>query len=172
MASIHVAGGVGVAPTEMAAYDAALADTNLHDYNLVTVSSIVPADATVERVERAPDLGPAGNRLTVVQAKRVAPPVESDATTADDDAVDSQPATIVAGLGWATGPGPGLFYEVTGTDPASVRDRIREGLDAGGELREWELPDREIHVESTVPVADAYTCVVVLAAYGDSEPIV
>jgi arginine decarboxylase len=164
MASIHVAGGVGVAPTEMAAYDAALADANLHDYNLVTVSSVVPADATVERVERAPDLGPAGNRLTVVQSKRVVAPDELDA--------DDAPAEIVAGLGWTTGPGPGLFYEVSGTDPEAVRKRIHEGLDAGGELRDWELPDRELHLESAVPVADAHTCVVVLAAYGHSEPIV
>ncbi|MFC6754235.1 pyruvoyl-dependent arginine decarboxylase, partial [Halorubrum tibetense] len=70
MNTIHVAGGVGVADTAMASYDSALADANLHNYNLVAVSSVVPADAAVTRVERAPDLGPAGNRLTVVEARR------------------------------------------------------------------------------------------------------
>ncbi|OYR66550.1 pyruvoyl-dependent arginine decarboxylase subunit alpha, partial [Halorubrum sp. E3] len=39
MNTIHVAGGVGVADTAMASYDAALADANLHNYNLVAVSS-------------------------------------------------------------------------------------------------------------------------------------
>ncbi|MGZ0746866.1 pyruvoyl-dependent arginine decarboxylase [Haloparvum sp. AD34] len=158
MSTIHVASGVGVAPTEMAAYDAALADANLHNYNLVTVSSIVPADADVEQVDTAPDLGPAGNRLTVVQARDVAEP---------GDDVDE----LAAGLGWATGPGPGLFYEVSGGDRDGVRAAIHDGLDAGAELRDWELTDRELCVESAEAAEDAYTCVIVLAAYGDSEPI-
>jgi len=55
---------------------------------------------------------------------------------------------VAAGLGWATGPGPGLFYEVTGEDPDDVRERIEAGLDAGSDLRDWELPDREVHVET------------------------
>ncbi|QHS18040.1 pyruvoyl-dependent arginine decarboxylase [Halopenitus persicus] len=184
MASIHVAAGVGVAPTAMAAYDAALADANLHNYNLVTVSSIVPADATVTSVDRAPDLGPAGNRLTVVQAKRHLGPATSAGSTTGAEPTSSaesttgaepdadRPSTIAAGLGWATGPGPGLFYEVPGTEPEAVRDRIHEGLDAGATLRDWDLPDRETLVESATPSPDAHTCVVVVAAYGDSEPIV
>jgi len=158
MSTIHVASGVGVAPTEMAAYDAALADANLHEYNLVTVSSVVPAEADVERVGTAPDLGPAGNRLTVVEAR---------GTLAPSDGVDE----VAAGLGWATGPGPGLFYEAAGGDRASVREAISDGLDAGAELRDRTLPDRELCVESTSGVADAYACVVVVAAYGESEPI-
>ncbi|WP_280537700.1 pyruvoyl-dependent arginine decarboxylase [Halopenitus sp. POP-27] len=165
MASIHVAAGVGVAPTAMAAYDAALADANLHNYNLVTVSSVVPADATVEIVDRAPDLGPAGNRLFVVQAKRLVGP-ESVTGAAEDDT-----GTIAAGLGWATGPGPGLFYEVTGDDPTAVRAGIDDGLDAGAQLRDWDLRDRTTLVESAEPAPDAHTCVVVIAAYGESEPI-
>ena len=96
MTTIHVAGGVDVGPTEMSAYDAALADANLHNYNLITVSSVIPADATLEIVDKAPDLGPAGNRLTVVQGKVVAEP-------------DTNCEQITTGIGWATGPGPGLF---------------------------------------------------------------
>jgi len=158
MQTIHVAGGVGVAPTAMAAYDAALADAGLHDYNLVRVSSIVPEGATVAVVDRAPDLGPAGNRLTVVEARRTVGP-------------DADADRIAAGLGWATGPGPGLFYEVAGEEPAAVRERIRRGLDAGAELRDWELPDRETLVVDAEPRADAHTAAVVVAAYGESEPI-
>ena len=158
MTTIHVAGGVGRAPTAMAAYDAALADANLHNYNLVRVSSVIPADATVEVVDRAPDLGPAGNRLTVVEGKAVAGP----------DDPESQVATAIA---WATGPGPGLFYEASGTDPDAVEREARRGLDAGCELREWEFIDRDALV-SSVDAGDAgYTAAVVLAAYGDSEPI-
>lgn len=158
MTTIHVAGGVGVAPTEMSAYDAALADANLHNYNLIAVSSVIPADATLELVDEAPDLGPAGNKLTVVQGKTVAGP-ESDAEP------------ITTGIGWATGPGPGLFYEASGTDPEAVEAEIRRGLDAGCALRDWEITDRDVHLSTADPVAGSYTAVVVLAAYGDSEPI-
>jgi len=158
MSTIHVAGGVGVAPTAMSAYDAALADANLHNYNLITVSSVIPADATLELVDAAPDLGPAGNKLTVVQGKTVAGP-ESD----------GEP--IATGIGWATGPGPGLFYEASGTDPEAVEAEIRRGLDAGCELRDWEITDRDVHLSTADPVAGSYTAAVVLAAYGRSEPI-
>ena len=158
MNRIHVAGGVGVAPTEMAAYDAALADANLHNYNLVRVSSIVPAGAAVVRVDRAPDLGRAGNRLTVVESRITASPGES-----------ANP--LVAGLGWATGPGPGLFYEATGRDPTAVRRELEDGLDAGSELRDWKLPDREFEVTTARPEDGAWTTVVTLAAYGESEPV-
>lgn len=170
MSTIYVASGVGSASTEMASYDAALADANLHNYNLVSVSSIVPAGASVEVVDEAPELGPAGNRLTVVEARRTVGPA--------DDVFE-----IAAGLGWATGPGPGLFYEVSGDDVDDVERRIHRGLDAGAELRDWTLTDRETliadakpaaGIESTAgdePAEDVYTTVVVVAAYGESEPI-
>jgi arginine decarboxylase len=180
MNTIHVAGGVGVADTAMASYDAALADANLHNYNLVAVSSVVPAEATVEAVEAVPDLGPAGNRLTVVEAHRtVGPDDEVDfreggragAEGADSKRAPRRRPDVVAGLGWATGPGPGLFYEVTGEDPEGVRERIETGLDAGGELRDWELPEREVRVETAAKEPGRYTTAVVIAAYGESEPI-
>ena len=180
MNTIHVAGGVGVADTAMASYDAALADANLHNYNLVAVSSVVPAEATVTAVESAPDLGPAGNRLTVVEARRtIGPDDEVDfreggragAEDAESTRAPRRRPDVAAGLGWATGPGPGIFYEVTGEDPDSVRGRIESGLDAGAELRDWALPDREIRVEVASASPDRYTTAVVIAAYGESEPI-
>jgi len=158
MSTIHVAGGVGVAPTEMAAYDAALADANLHNYNLITVSSVIPADAELAVVDEAPDLGPAGNKLTVVQGKIVVGP-------------DSDVDRIATGIGWATGPGPGLFYEAHGTDPEAVDREIRRGLEAGCELREWTVTDRDVELSTVEPREGSYTAAVMLAAYGDSEPI-
>jgi len=158
MSTIHVAGGVGVAPTEMAAYDAALADANLHNYNLITVSSVIPADAELVVVEEVPDLGPAGNKLTVVQGKIVA-------------GADSDVDRIGTGIGWATGPGPGLFYEAHGTDPEAVETEIRRGLDAGCELRDWTITDRDVQLSTAELQQGGYTAAVVLAAYGDSEPI-
>ena len=180
MNTIHVAGGVGVADTAMASYDAALADANLHNYNLIAVSSVVPADATVISVERVPDLGPPGNAVTVVEARRTLGPSDevdfreggrSGAEDPDTKRAPRRRPDVTSGLGWTTGPGPGLFYEVTGEDPETVRERIHAGLDAGSELRDWELPDRTLCVKSAAAQPDQYTTVVVIAAYGQSEPI-
>ena len=155
--TIRVAWGTGAGPTEMSAYDAALADANLHNYNLVSVSSVIPADADVEAVGTAPALGPAGNRLTVVQAH---------ANTAG-------PGQVSAGLAWAESEdGPGLFYEAAGeTDAETVAERVQAGLDAGRELRDWAFTEETTRTASTDAEAGEYAAAVVVAAYGESEPI-
>ncbi|MFC7046985.1 pyruvoyl-dependent arginine decarboxylase [Halobacteriaceae archaeon GCM10025711] len=156
MSTIRVVWGTGTGPTETASYDAALAAANVHNYNLVTVSSVIPADATVEAVGTAPDLGPIGNRLTVVQAR---------ATTAT--------GRVSAGLGWSqTAEGPGLFYEAaTETDEADVERRVREGLAAGRDLRDWEFTDESVRTVTAEAGPGTYASAVVLAAYGRSTSI-
>lgn len=156
MSTIRVVWGTGSGPTALAAYDAALAEANVHDYNLIDVSSIVPADATVEAVGTAPDLGPAGDRLTVVQAHATA----------------AGPQTVSAALGWATGPGPGLFFEAADeTDASDVETRVREGLSAGGDRRTWSLPDQDVRTASTTADSGEYAAAAVLAVYGESRSI-
>jgi arginine decarboxylase len=163
MSVIRVVWGSGTGPTETAAYDAALAGAGVHDYNLVTVSSVVPADPPVEAVGTAPDLGPVGEALTVVQARASVPPVEAG-TRADG------PAT--AAVGWArSAEGPGVFYEASGRDPEAVRETVTAGLDRGCSLREWEPADREVVVRTADPAPDRHTCVVVCAVYGESRPL-
>lgn len=155
MSLIRVVRGVGRAETRMASYDAALAAANIHNYNLISVSSVIPATATVEDVGKAPDLGPAGGRLTVVEAR---------ATTGGV-------GTVAAALGWATGPGPGLFYEVAGDDPAAVRRSVEAGLETGRSLRDWTFEDETTAVVTADADGDGYTTAVVVAAYGAAEPI-
>lgn len=174
MGLIRIVWGTARGPTEMSSYDAALAAANVHNYNLVSVSSVVPAGARVERVGRAPDLGPAGERLTVVQAR---------ATTAEGRAV--------AGLGWATeASGRGLFYEASGDDPEAVRREVETGLAAGKDLRDWSFEDEGYQVVSEAAASESesevaasnggstpggeatYATAVVLAAYGESTPLV
>jgi arginine decarboxylase len=159
MEPIRVAWGSGRGPTATASFDAALADANLANYNLVTVSSVVPADTTVERVETAPDLGPAGDGLHCVLAR------ETRAPGADDPAC--------AGLGWACTPsGPGLFYEGSGADEDAVRAEVTAGLEYGLEMRGWEpAADPETVVESRPAPDETYTTAVVVAAYGRSESL-
>ncbi|KKF39183.1 pyruvoyl-dependent arginine decarboxylase subunit alpha, partial [Halorubrum saccharovorum] len=59
----------------------------------------------------------------------------------------------------------------TGEEPDDVRDRSLAGLDAGGDLRDWDLPDREVRIESAAAAPDRFTTAVVVAAYGESEPV-
>ena len=158
MGRIRIVWGTATAPTAMASYDAALAAANVHNYNLVAVSSVVPADADIEVAGTAPDLGPAGERLTVVEGRTTVPPEED--------------RSAAAALGWARdSDGPGIFYEVSGSDPDAVEKRLDAGLDAGLELREWDCDvtgHRVVHADAD---PGEYTTALVLAVYGDSDPL-
>jgi arginine decarboxylase len=158
---IRVLRGRGTGPTALASYDAALASVNVHDYNLVRVSSVVPAGVRVEAVEEAPDLGPAGNRLTVVEARSTLAPGSSGSAR--------------AAIGWALPrDGPGVVYEGSGRDPEAVRREVREGLDAARDLRsdrDWDAGETGLELSSAGADPDRHVTALVLAAFGESEPI-
>lgn len=154
---IRVVWGTGSGPTALAAYDAALAGAGVENYNLVTVSSIVPANVTVESVGTAPDLGPVGNRLTVVEARAT---------------VGADGGEAAAGLAWAVGPGPGLFYEEGGTfDRSTCRRRLDDGLAAGRDLRDWPIDVTGQRIVTVRAPETGFASTVVLGVYGRSESI-
>ncbi|MFT4957508.1 MAG: arginine decarboxylase [Halobacteriales archaeon] len=157
MEPIRVVWGTGGGPTEIAAYDAALAAANVHDYNLVPISSVIPAGTEVRADGTAPNLGPIGERLTVVQA----------------DTTKSGAGTISAGLGWTqASDGRGLFYEGAGAvEAGTVREEIERGLEAGVDLRDWEPEATEIRTVTTAEESEEYVAAVAVAVYGDSEPL-
>lgn len=153
---IRLVWGTGTAGTEKGSFDSALAAANVHRYNLRGLSSVIPADVPFEVVGTAPDLGATGNVLDVVLARKTSPP-------------DTRAA---AGLAWArTDDGSGIFYEAEGTDPESVRERLVRGIEHGCALRDIDSPI-ETRVVTADPVAEGYSTAVVLAAYGESEPLV
>jgi arginine decarboxylase len=155
--TIRILAGSATGPTALSARDAALADAGVHNYNLVTLSSVIPAEATLERVDEAPELGPTGARLHVV---------EGAATTAG-------PATVRAGLAWTRGDdGAGLFYE-TGAeiDETTIRERLERGITAGRRLRGWGAGDIETLVTRATADDGAYASAVVLATYGRATPL-
>jgi len=158
MGTIRIVSGSGHGPTPTAAYDAALAAAGVHNYNLVTLSSVVPGDATIERVGTAPDLGPAGQGLYVVQA----------AETAEE-------GEAAAAIGWTREPdGPGIFYEVSGSNEQTVREDVRAGLAAGRDLRDWDFGEDQVALEtaSADGADEAYATAVVLAVYGRSHSLI
>jgi arginine decarboxylase len=152
---VRVAWGTGPGPTELAAYDAALGAAGVGNYNLVTVSSVLPAAAAVSVAGTAPDLGPAGARLTVVQAR---------ATTAG-------PRSVAAALGWASGPGPGIVYEAAGpAEEASVREDVADGLAAGRSQRDWTFENQRVESVAVDAPDDGHAAAVVVATLGTADP--
>jgi len=157
MEPVRVVWGVGTAETAVASYDAALAEANLHDYNLLSVSSVLPEGAAVEVVGRAPDLGSAGGLLPVVQAR----------TTA------REAGPLCAGLGWiVTEGGPGVIYEAAGeADEDTIRERIERGLAEAAALRDWSAVEPTIQTVTATGTGGQVTTALVLAAYGRADPI-
>lgn len=152
---IRIVRGSATAPTEMASYDAALAEANVHNYNLTHVSSVIPADASVAFADTAPDLGSIGDGLTVVEAR---------ATSADEP--------VSAALAWARSEeGPGLFYEAAGEEsPEESRERVETGIAAGMSLRGWSFDGIESAVTRIEP-GEGVATALVLAVYGEGRPI-
>jgi len=153
---IRIVWGSGRASTPKASFDAALSAANVHQYNLRTLSSVIPADVAVEAVGTAPDLGPTGDALDVVLARQT-----------------SQPGTrAAAGLAWARGAdGTGIFYEEGDHDPATVRERLEAGVERGCALRGIDA-DPDTRVVTADPEPDAYVTAVVVAVYGESERLI
>ncbi|WP_226022771.1 pyruvoyl-dependent arginine decarboxylase [Halomicrobium salinisoli] len=154
MSVIRIVWGTATGPTELAAFDAALAEAGVHNYNLVTLSSVIPEGPPIETVGTAPDLGPVGEELHVVESSATAAPGERAA----------------AGVGWARSESDrGIFYEVDGEDPEDVREEVERGLAHGKTLREWEFVDEDVIVRSVAP-DEEYAAAVVCAVYGESRP--
>jgi arginine decarboxylase len=123
LTEIRISTGVGVAETQLAAFDAALYEAGIGDVNLLPLSSVIPPGADV--VQKQPDLtGTAwGDRLYVVLA-------EQRATSVGEEAW--------AGIGWmqeADGQRRGLFVEHHGSSETEVEDLIRASLDSMREYR-------------------------------------
>lgn len=120
---IHVVWGAADGETPLSALDRALARADIHNYNLVRLSSVIPADETVVESGELPAERPIGAVVGVVLA-------EARSTVAGD--------TIAAGIGWAEAPEGGVFYEASGPSPESVERSIREGLADAKRLRDWD----------------------------------
>jgi arginine decarboxylase len=152
--AIQVVWGTGSGPTELAAYDTALAAAGVHNYNLITLSSVVPPTYRVVEPGTAQDLGPIGGQLRVVEAKTV---------TADDSAT--------AGLGWAVGEKGGVFIETHDTESREqAATEITQGLETAIALRDWEFETRSKRIVSS-EATGPFVAAVVLAIYDTSTPL-
>lgn len=120
--NIHIASSIGTGPTTLAAFDAALYQAGIANYNLLKLSSVVPPDTTIIQHETdgvPSELMPGtwGDRLYVVMAEQ---------------REDKPNAEAWAGIGWVQDPDTkkGLFVEHEGSSESSVRRDITQSLEA------------------------------------------
>lgn len=155
---IHIASGTGVGPTTLSAFDAALNDAGVANYNLLALSSVIPprSEITVHNgVINRPLPGEWGDRLYVVRAEQ---------------RVDQPGEQAWAGIGWVQDPetGKGLFVEHEGHDEQSVRDDIRHSLEALMRTRGVDFGEINMKVDGIV-CKDQPACALVVAVYQASD---
>lgn len=147
---ITIRTGAGTARTSLAAFDAALLDAGAANFNLVTLSSVIPPKSRVRQVD-VPLGGNHGDRLYCVL---------SSAST-------EQPGrTVWAGLGWAvdettTG---GLFVEHHGDTRDEVAGLITASLEDMSINRGGGYDDVRMAVTSATCVDDP-VCALAIATY-------
>ncbi len=116
---IKLSSGVGVGPTKLAAFDAALDKAGVANYNLIRLSSVIPAGSKIEQVDKPTGSLPGewGDRLYLVMA---------------EIRVDTPNVEAWAGIGWVQDrkTGKGLFVEHEGHSKKSVKEDIHESLKA------------------------------------------
>jgi arginine decarboxylase len=148
---IKLSAAVGSGPTALAAFDAALRNAGVENYNLLPLSSVIPRGATIERVRHESPESEYGYRLYVVMAREIA-------TRAGEDAW--------AGLGWTQEPGSrrGLFVELHGSTRHEVECAIDSTLDSMKQSRPYEYGKNEREIIGAT-CEDRPVCALVIATY-------
>lgn len=145
---IEVSAALGKGPSKKTAFDSALAEVDMHNYNLVEFSSVIPPNAEVEVVESVEKSFVTGSAVSVV--------LSVDYSTPKDD------RSAYAELCWnQSRSGSGYFIE--STDGESVS---KEELDHIESNREQSFISRPESVASVSGNTDEYNCSIVLGVYG------
>ena len=76
---IKITSAVGSGPTSLAAFDAALRKAGIETYNLIPLSSVIPASAQLQRARFVAPPSEYGHRLYVVMARHDATQIGEEA---------------------------------------------------------------------------------------------
>ena len=148
---ITITSGTGEGPTSVAAFDAALINSGVSNYNLLCLSSIIPPGSILKRARFISPETEYGHRLYVVVARH-------------DETREGNAAW--AGLGWTRDKksGRGLFVELHGSDKTEVEKAIHDTLKTMSANRS--IPCGAIETEITgIPCRGMPVCAVVVAVY-------
>lgn len=158
--NIEVASGVGRGPTKIAAFDGALREAGVHNFNLLYLSSVVPPGSVITPLKEGAAAHPAGgwgDKLYVVMAS---------------ERVDEPGQEAWAGVGWVQqeGSNKGLFVEHEGHSEEQVRWDIAASLQSLTDGRpETFGPVQSVVRGAVCERADEAVCALVVAVF-ESEP--
>lgn len=156
---IYVTSGIGTGPTQLSAFDSALNDAGVANYNLIRLSSVIPPDTVIEPTqskipsENIP--GGWGDKLYVVMAEK---------------RVDTPNTEAWAGVGWVQDKetGKGLFVEHEGESEKKVRSDITQSLEALMATRNVNFGDIQMQVVGRTCTHHP-VCALVIAVYQASN---
>ncbi|MBW2421996.1 MAG: pyruvoyl-dependent arginine decarboxylase [Deltaproteobacteria bacterium] len=152
---IKITSAVASGPTALGAFDAALRNAGVENYNLIPLSSVIPGGAVLERSRFTTPPNEYGHRLYVVIARHETSQLGEEAW---------------AGLGWTqeAESGRGLFVELHGTSKRSVEKSIESTLDSMKPARPYDYGKNESEIVGIVCEGDP-VCALAIAVYA-SEP--
>jgi arginine decarboxylase len=154
--NIQISSGIGIGPTEMAAFDQALVHAGVANYNLIYLSSVLPPNSKVQVTEnpKPPD-GNWGDRLYLVMSQR---------------RISQRNQEVWAGIGWMQDPKTkqGLLVEHEGHSESEVKADISNSLTAMARNRQMEFGPHYMHVVGTRCI-DLPTCALVVAVFESSS---
>lgn len=149
--SIVIARGTGHGPTALAAFDSALLDAGVANYNLICLSSVIPPGSRIERRRWHTPPQDWGRRLycVVSQARE-----------------QRRGHAVHAGIGWVQDAerGQGLFVELHDHDEVRLDRDLRATL--GSMQRQRGLTPATVHTEIASARCEAEpVCALVIAVY-------
>ena len=148
--TVRTASGSG--RTLLAAFDDALLSAGIANFNLITLSSVIPPHSTIRVGDTDPlPAGGHGDRLYCVMSVGYA---------------DHPGELVTAGLGWATNPatGGGLFVEHSGGSEQSVVEQIQLSLEDMSRNRGGGYDDVR-HAVISAHCDDKPVCALTVATY-------
>ncbi|HET9173840.1 MAG TPA: pyruvoyl-dependent arginine decarboxylase [Candidatus Saccharimonadales bacterium] len=157
--NIYLSSGLGSGPTKLAAFDAALNDAGVANYNLLRLSSVIPPKSIIHQVKDGlpPNVMPGGwgDRLYVVMAEQRA---------------DTPNVEAWAGIGWVQDKtsGKGLFVEHEGNSEKAVRRDITQSLEALMATRNTDFGEINMQVVGKT-CTHLPVCALVVAVYQASD---
>ncbi len=153
---INMSAGNGVGPTELSAFDHALVNAGVANFNLLCLSSVLPPESEVVVLDtpHSPE-GGWGDRLYVVMAQK---------------RTSQRNQEVWAGIGWMQDPETkqGLLVEHEGHSEHEVRADIENSLKALAENRNMKFGPINMHVTGKMCVS-LPVCALVVAVF-ESEP--
>jgi arginine decarboxylase len=149
--NITICTGTGSGPNELMAFDSALLEAGIMDYNLIYLSSSIPAGSIIERKRFMASSDEIGHKLYVVISQKV-------------ETVPGKSAW--AGIGWTqeNEKGRGLFVEHHGSDKIKLQNDIISSLEFMKTKRSLQYGDIE-HEIIGIECKDDPVCAIVLAVF-------